>query len=1159
MKSLYLIGLFSWLSSCLLSAQGNCNDPIVLNSVLVSNSVCGASTGTVIITPSGAVGLYTFTWQPPVSNTNIALGLPASTYNVRIERATNPACRLDTLIVVNNSNGPQVQANISPAQCLADNGAISLTPSHFNYQWSTGATGSSVSGLASKNYYVTVTDPGTGCYSIFKYFVPRNFNSLNVSALVQADAKCGMSNGRAQVLVVGGSGQYTYAPGPGPQYNNLPAGNYTVQVTDNATGCFGFTSFAIQDLPVSGTVHVVPHDVRCFGQTNGYVEFNVSAGPNFALPYVFTLKDSNGTSFSPGSLPAGNYFLQISDADGCALPVQPFSIKQPPTFQANAVATPEVCQVGGRIDLQISGGNGSPYYVDWTDLPGSENPKDRANLLPGFYAATVYDSLFCTASVSNVFIAPQCNNTTQVHVVLPAGTTDIFCVPRPVGLAPGATNYTLLGGGTVGSSAFGSWLLSSDGCLSYTAGNITGFALDKICVVGAASAIAYRDTFCIVVSIAQGAIVKSTVFFTTQVNASATACGSIPPYVNNRKVLQIGRPGLNGISDAYGTYDLDSQNACIAFFAASTPGANVDEIKVAVFDTLLHRCALFSYFPSILPKINCPQNLIAADTLKFVSVNCNGISSGCIPIPLDNMVNYTVLDNGGLYSLGYEGCSYDTLLRYNVSSLPLGGPPYKLLTWMVDGQNYSGHFFDIGGLVDLMNLLDAVPFSWTEQAGGLIRGGDRSKAYGPLVIQSASGTMGNYPPSLTEVPLGTRMRFASGIHQLVFRNTANACADTVVIDALCVDCPPIHSYPLNAGGQVRWETGKCGQDTIFCTNIPNSQLGQYQITDNGQPFFNFDLCGNFVGMRLDTGLHELHFKHLVSVCEWSVKFRLECKSVLNQQTISILVPVDFGAALCLDTTLVPGTVTSVNNVCPVEGVSNISWSVDPTQWCVWFSAQTAATDTLCLLLCDNNGQCALFTVIAQGVFSLPDSLLAVNDFVFSTKNQTVDFPIIANDIVGGVQGNLGGLKWVEFLTAPQFGIYVYNPLDGSISYTPNPGVCGEDSIVYRITDFAGQVSTATIKITISCDKILVFKGISPNGDGKNDLWHIVGIEQFPNNTVQVFNRWGNLVFEQKNYRNDQGWDGQWNGKDLPDGTYFYVIDLGNGQAEKISGWLQLVR
>jgi hypothetical protein len=513
MRILHLFWAMTWLLPCALQAQGNCNDPVTLSSVIVSNALCGASTGTVIVTPSGAIGLYTFTWQPPVSNTNVAVGLPASTYNVRIERANNPACRLDTMIIVNNSNGPQVQANISPAQCLADNGAISLTPSQFNYQWSTGATGPNLSGLASKNYFVTVTDPGTGCYSIFKYFVPRNLNSLNVSTLVQADAKCGLSNGRAQVIVVGGSGQYTYTPGPGPLYNNLPAGNYTVQVTDNATGCFGATSYTIQDLPVSGTVSVTPHDVRCFGQTNGYVEFNVSAGQNFALPYVFTLKDGNGASFSPGSLPAGNYFLQITDADGCALPVQPFSIKQPPAFQVNAVPAPETCVLGGGINLQISGGNGTPYYVDWADLPGSENPKDRANLPPGFYSATVYDSLFCTASVSNVFIAPQCNNTTQAHLVVPANTTDIFCVPKPVGLAPGATSYSLLSGGTSGSSAFGNWSLGPDGCLSYVAGSTTGFALDKVCVVSSAPSIAYRDTFCVIVSISQGAISKSYGFF----------------------------------------------------------------------------------------------------------------------------------------------------------------------------------------------------------------------------------------------------------------------------------------------------------------------------------------------------------------------------------------------------------------------------------------------------------------------------------------------------------------------------------------------------------------------------------------------------------------------------------------------------------------------
>jgi gliding motility-associated-like protein len=97
-----------------------------------------------------------------------------------------------------------------------------------------------------------------------------------------------------------------------------------------------------------------------------------------------------------------------------------------------------------------------------------------------------------------------------------------------------------------------------------------------------------------------------------------------------------------------------------------------------------------------------------------------------------------------------------------------------------------------------------------------------------------------------------------------------------------------------------------------------------------------------------------------------------------------------------------------------------------------------------------------------------------------------------------------------------------------------------------------------VRVNVICDKLLVYNGISPNGDGKNDTWTIVGIEQFPDNEVRVFNRWGNLVFEQKGYSNLNAWNGVWNGKDLPDGAYFYVIDLG-GDADTLSGYLHIMR
>ena len=73
-------------------------------------------------------------------------------------------------------------------------------------------------------------------------------------------------------------------------------------------------------------------------------------------------------------------------------------------------------------------------------------------------------------------------------------------------------------------------------------------------------------------------------------------------------------------------------------------------------------------------------------------------------------------------------------------------------------------------------------------------------------------------------------------------------------------------------------------------------------------------------------------------------------------------------------------------------------------------------------------------------------------------------------------------------------------------------------------------------------------GFSPNGDGINDYWQIVGIDNYPNNTITIFNRLGIKVFSSSNYKND--WNGFFNGKVVPDGTYFYELNLGGNNIKK---------
>ena len=94
---------------------------------------------------------------------------------------------------------------------------------------------------------------------------------------------------------------------------------------------------------------------------------------------------------------------------------------------------------------------------------------------------------------------------------------------------------------------------------------------------------------------------------------------------------------------------------------------------------------------------------------------------------------------------------------------------------------------------------------------------------------------------------------------------------------------------------------------------------------------------------------------------------------------------------------------------------------------------------------------------------------------------------------------------------------------------------------------------------IEVDTALTFyKGITPNGDGKNDSWIIDDIEFFPNNSVKIFNRWGEILWKRESYDNNEVvWAGEHdNGENLLTGTYFYVVIV---EGKSYKGWVELTR
>ncbi len=91
--------------------------------------------------------------------------------------------------------------------------------------------------------------------------------------------------------------------------------------------------------------------------------------------------------------------------------------------------------------------------------------------------------------------------------------------------------------------------------------------------------------------------------------------------------------------------------------------------------------------------------------------------------------------------------------------------------------------------------------------------------------------------------------------------------------------------------------------------------------------------------------------------------------------------------------------------------------------------------------------------------------------------------------------------------------------------------------------------------------INVYNGMTPNHDGKNDFLLIENIEQYPNNEVDIYNRWGQSLAHIENYDNvNKRWNGTLGSSDAlaPTGTYFYIIHLGDSSTKPIKGWIELL-
>lgn len=379
--------------------------------LLTTNSTCGNTNGSVLVTASGGSGTG---YQYSIDGTNFSssgsfTNLSSGTYYVAIKDGAG--CLTVVSGTIYDSNGPSiVSTSHTNVACNAGNdGSITVNTVtggtgvlQYGLNGSYWQTSTSFNGLSAGTYTVMVKD-ANGCIGYVSVTItePAAF-VINTSVV---DLTCyGINTGKITVNAIGGAGTLGYSINEGVFYqssnvfNNLYAGTYTLKVRDNA-GCTG-TATAIVDEPSEITLVTGVLNVTCNGDGNGVISV-LSTGGTGTKTYSL-----GGSTYQPNgvfsSLSGGNYVVYVKDAAGCVVTKQ-ITVTEPSVLSMSGTVLDVSCAGGdnGAVNLTINGGAGGYEYI-WSGGYASE---DLNNLSAGTYTTTVSDANGCT--ISNSFVVSQ--------------------------------------------------------------------------------------------------------------------------------------------------------------------------------------------------------------------------------------------------------------------------------------------------------------------------------------------------------------------------------------------------------------------------------------------------------------------------------------------------------------------------------------------------------------------------------------------------------------------------------------------------------------------------------------------------------------------------------------------------------------------------------
>jgi gliding motility-associated-like protein len=1077
---------------------------------------CGNCDGVITLAPTGGDGgPYTFDWSPVVSATDSASGLCPGTYTVIVTDGSG--CSTTEVIPINNIDGPVVTTASTDVSCNGDcDGTATLTITDgtppYTILWDDplGQTAETATGLCAGTYSGTVTD-ANGCVTVGIVTIDEP-NPISLSLQLVDNVTCpGACDGSATIIASGGTLPYTFnwtpSGGTNPTATDLCAGSYIVEVTD-ANGCAENVTVEISEPPTI-VINTSSQDASCAGICDGeaYVETS-GATPPFS--YFWPIPGSVNDTVT--GLCADTYMVFVTDANGC-LDSASVTVTEPDSISITTTSTGVSCSgdCDGIATAFASGGT-PPFTYQWND-PLNQNTPEADSLCPGIYSVLVTDSLGCfnTASVvideplpialidsvSNVSCGGECDG---VVGVLPLGGTPPFAYQWN---DPDSSITPFITGLCAGD--YSVLVTDDNGCTDSLTLTVTEppelFA-----------PVTQVDPTC-------GGVCDGSL--------TVTPSGGTPPY------------SILWLPNSEETPTIDS--ICAGEYILQLIDAN--GCSVTDTFTLIEPPILTAAITDVT-QVLCENGCTGSATVTSVGGTPPYIYAWTPNVGAGPAVNNLCVGTYDVVVTDSIGCTATTQIVINDDNALIGSIALSTPATCNGDCDGTASASAVGGLAPYFYAWND-PFNQTTETATSLCAGTYTviifDSQVPACTTQATVTI-DEPPVFSTTTTGTDITCGGecdgaaaamptgGTEPYTYLWNDPASQTTPTAANLCVGTYAV--TVTDANECIATASVTISGPLAINSNATSTSSSCSNISDGG---IDLSVVGGLTPYSYSWTPGSFNTQDLINMTSGSYSVTVTDADGCTHTAIY-----EIGTLVTIEAELAsPDTVCSGEEFQLLgEGGDFYSW--EPISLVDDPNAQDVNIvlddDTVTFILTTSIGTC--FAIDSASVVALPPPAVDAGNDEQILPGGSINFN--ANGAATGWE-----YTWepTEFLDDPNISNPFASPDETTMFYV-------------AVTDEFGCTNSDSILVEVLPD-IKFPDGITPNGDYVNDVWFIDNINNYRDVMVEVYNRWGQQMFvSEPGY--PQPWDGKYKGKDLPVGTYYYVIHSVDLE-EALTGPITIVR